>query len=544
MMKGVLIMSLERLRTRLLQTLLTAAVMGLLSCTASGQTALSPQTMPQIGQVDSRFLSFNVETVEVTGGRFWKPYKQDSRTGSPADSKARPDQNQPAGMDAGLFAFRPPINLYNPKLRKLASALSPAFVRVSGTWRNSTYFQDNDEPAMKTPPDGYKGVLTRAEWKGVVDFSRAIGADLVTSVATSAGTRNPAGVWTPDQAKAFFEYTKSLGGHIAATEFMNEPTFAVIGGAPQNYDAAAFAEDVKVFNDFLRKESPGTISLGPGSVGEGVSMIEGAPIPKMIHSEDMLKATGPVFDAFSYHFYGTVSRRCTGPLGPNAGMTPERALSAAWLERNITVEAFYAKLRDQYLPGKALWLTETGEAGCGGDPWAAEFLDSFRFMDQLGSLAQKGVKTVMVNTLASSDYGLLDEETLDPRPNFWAALLWKRMMGTRVLDPGPFQSPSTRVYAQCAKDSNGGVALLLLNLDRTAEQVLQPPLAGERYTLSAPDLLSKTVSLNGVELKIGTDGALPQITGSRFKAGALSLAPLTITFIVLPDAKNAGCMRQ
>ena len=115
-------------------------------------------------------------------------------------------------------------------------------------------------------------------------------------------------------------------------------------------------------------------------------MVEGAPMPKMINTEDMLKATGPVFDAFSYHFYGTVSRRCTGPLGPKVGMSPEGVLSAAWLQRNITVEEFYAKLRDVHLPEKLLWLTETGEAGCGGDPWASQFLYSFRFMRVLPDL--------------------------------------------------------------------------------------------------------------------------------------------------------------
>ena len=537
-------MRMARSKTQLSIVLLATALPELFSGTAVGQTTLEVRTMPQIGQVDSRFVSFNVEAVEVTGGRFWKPYVQDSVLAAHVDSKAKQDQNQPANMDAGLFQFRSPINLYNPKLRKLASALSPAFVRVSGTWRNSTYFQDNDEPAMNTPPEGYKGVLTRAEWKGVVDFSRAIKADLVTSLATGAGTRGPDGIWTPDQAKAFFDYTSRIGGHIAATEFMNEPTFAVIGGAPNSYDAAAFARDVKEFNAFLRKESPDTISLGPGSVGEGVSMIEGAPMPKVIKTEDMLKATGPVFDAFSYHFYGTVSKRCTGSLGPKAGMAPEKALSVAWLERNITVEEFYARLRDAYLPGKPLWLTETGEAGCGGDPWASEFLDSFRFMDQLGSLAQKGVKTVMVNTLASSDYGMLDEESLDPRPNYWAALLWKRTMGTRVLDPGPPPNASTRLYAQCAKEANGGVALLILNLDSTSELTLQLPLAGERYSLSAPDVLSKTVSLNGKELKAAPDGTLPRIAGSRFKSGTMNFAPLTITFIEFPNAKDASCFSQ
>ena len=59
--------------------------------------------------------------------------------------------------------------------------------------------------------------------------------------------------------------------------------------------------------------------------------------------------------------------------------------------------------------GKDIWLTETGEGSCGGDTWAAQFADSFRLLDQFGSLAQKSVKSIMYNTLASSDYGMLNE---------------------------------------------------------------------------------------------------------------------------------------
>lgn len=40
--------------------------------------------------------------------------------------------------------------------------------------------------------------------------------------------------------------------------------------------------------------------------------------------------------------------------------------------------SFYAALRDKYTPGKAIWLTETAQAGCGGDKCAAQFVDSFR----------------------------------------------------------------------------------------------------------------------------------------------------------------------
>src|SRR6187549_3581652 len=81
----------------------------------------TPATMARIGTVDERFQSYNVEMVEVTGGRFWRPY-------GPNKSDA----------DSDLFAWRPPIDLTNPRLRMLAAALAPAYMRVSGTWANAT----------------------------------------------------------------------------------------------------------------------------------------------------------------------------------------------------------------------------------------------------------------------------------------------------------------------------------------------------------------------------------------------------------------------
>ena len=44
-----------------------------------------------------------------------------------------------------------------------ASALGPTYIRVSGTWANTIYFQDNDNPKLANAPDGYENVLTRKE---------------------------------------------------------------------------------------------------------------------------------------------------------------------------------------------------------------------------------------------------------------------------------------------------------------------------------------------------------------------------------------------
>ena len=501
--------------------------------------AVAPSNMPKLATVDPGYASYNIEMVEVTGGRFWKPYKSTVAEQGATNPNTPPNANEQVGENTSLFQYRPPIDLSNPRLRKLAVALGPVYVRVSGSWANSTYFQNDDLPALKEPPKGFHGVLTRAEWKGVVDFANAVNAKIVTSVSVSPGVRDANGNWMPDQAKALFDYTKSIGGNIAATEFMNEPTFPGPGGAPVGYDAAAFAKDIKAFEPFLRKESPQTVFLGPGGVGEGISLMPaGAPAGmqiKLLGTEELMKVTEPVFDAFSYHFYGGVSHRCMGNL------KVEQALTADWLDRTDTVEAFYAAIRDKYLPGKTMWLNETAEAACGGDELAGQFVDTFRYLNQLGTLAQKGVQVIMHNTLASSDYGLLNEDTYEPRPDYWAALLWKRTMGTVVLDPGAAKDQSLRVYAHCMKDKKGGVTILAMNIDTNEDQTLTIPVPGDRYTLSSIDLTSTKASLNGIGLQAEADGSLPVIRGQHVEAGALRLAPASITFLSLPSARNASC---
>jgi len=509
------------------------------SAAAQSRVTVNPSTMSKVASVDSRFVSYNVEMVEVTGGRFWKPYT----SATPVDTAPKPNPategNQQVGVSISLYQYRKPIDLRNARLRKLATELGPAYVRVSGTWANSTYFQDDDLPALKDPPKGFRGVLTRAEWKSVVDFSQAINAKIVTSVAVSPGTRDASGRWMPEQAKALFDYTNQLGGSIAATEFMNEPTFPGPGGAPSGYNAEAFAKDIKAFEPFLRKESPNTVFLGPGGVMEGISMMPtggvGGMKMKLLGSEDLLKATGPVYDAMSYHFYGIVSHRCMGNL------KVDQALTADWLDRTDTVEGFYARLRDKYLPGKTIWLNETAEAACGGDQIAGEFVDTFRYLNQLATLAQKGVQVVMHNTLASSDYGLLNEDTFDPRPDYWAALLWNRTMGTVVLHPGMAKDQPLRVYGQCSKVGKGGVTLLVMNTDTTHEQTITLPKAAERFTLTAADLTGVAVQLNGADLIAEPDGSISSIKGAHVTAGAIQLAPASVTFLTIPSAHNQAC---
>ena len=218
-----------------------------------------------------------------------------------------------------------------------AAALAPAYMRVSGTWANATFFADSDT-APPAPPAGFEGVLTRRQWRGVVDFSQAVGAPIVTSFAVSPGTRDAGGVWPPNHAARLLAYNAVVGGRIAAAEFMNEPNVAAAGVAAANGDTAAYGRDFKIFRSFMKRQAPEIMILGPGLAGATDA------------ASRLLAASGPGVDAFSYHHYGALSERCSGVRASDDALAMT-ALSEQWLARTEQTLNFYRKLRDQFEPG-------------------------------------------------------------------------------------------------------------------------------------------------------------------------------------------------
>jgi hypothetical protein len=527
---------------------LSAFVMGLAYSGAAMAQAVvvSPSTMPRAATVDQRYQSYNVEMAEVIGGNFWKPYDQPGKTAQNARQTPNGVLSGGAGFQVGqdptVFEARPPIDLTNAaRLRKLTAALGPAYLRVSGMWANTVYFHDSDTPAPARPPKGFMGVLTRPQWKGVIDFAHAVNARLITSFAIGGGVRDSAGVWTPDQARKLLAYTKAAGGEIAAAEFFNEPTMPEYGGAPPGYDAADYVRDFAVFRAFAKDVAPGMPIAGPASVGEAVLLpAMSGNAPSVLKTTDILSASPrPVFDVFSYHFYGAASIRCAS-MGTGAQTTAEAAFSEEWLSRADRSYIFYSGLRDRFEPSKPIWITEIADAACGGSPWANTFLDSFRYLDQHGRLARDGVSVAFHNTLASSEYGLLDQNTFAPRPNYWAALLWRRLMGQNVLDPGPSR-PGLNLYAQCLPGHPGGVTLLAINTSRIDNRSIELPMAAQCYTLTAEKLETASVRLNGQDLKLGANDELPALQGQHIASGQVEFAPASITFLAIEGAANGSC---
>lgn len=477
---------------------------------AASQNKINVKDLTLIGKVDERFQSYNIEMCEVIGGDFWIPYNL-------VDSVRKHSNRK--GIDALKWKIEP-INLYEKKIRNLAAGLGPTYVRVSGTWANAIYFQNNDDAKLTTVPKGFKNILTRKQWKGVVDFCKAVNGKIVTSFPISDGMRDASGQWEPTQVKSIIDYTNAIGGEIHAAEFFNEPSHAIHGDAPKGYNGQTFAKEFALFKNFVSTYAPKMKVIGPGSSTEGGIIPAGLDFPI---DELLSPSPKPTFEVFTYHYYGNISKRCLG------GQKAENALSADWLKRTEKGLEFYQNARDKYMPNTPIWLTETAETACGGNPWAATFIDTFRYLDQMGRLAKKGVQVVMHNTLARSEYGLLDHDTHNPRPNYWAALLWNKLMGNQVYDAGSLED-GLYIYAHNQKNQPKGKTILVINTNKTAS-TLTIPTDANQYLLTAEELVTKKVSLNGKELKLLENDELPAIKGVKVKKGTIEIPAYGIMFL-------------
>ncbi|MFP5306021.1 MAG: hypothetical protein ACLGI7_09390, partial [Gammaproteobacteria bacterium] len=322
-----------------------------------------------------------------------------------------------------------------------------------------------------------------------------------------------------------------------AAELFNEPNAPEPGRMPQGHSAADFARDFAAFKTFIDQAAPDVKLAGPGVATLGVPV----PVPALEREtpeQYMTADPRPAFDIVSYHFYGAIAERCAPPDSP-AGVSAEQALSEAWLARPDKPFLRHKALRDEHAPGAPIWLTETGAAACGGTRWQPTFLDVFRYLDTHARLARQGLDAMFTHALISGSNGVIDEKTFMPNASYWAAVLWRRLMGAKVLDAGVTR-PGVHVYAHCQRGTPGGVTILAINLRTTPTKIaVSGPV--ELYALTAAELQSRTVLLNGRPLALGPDDALPALAPTRLDEDTIALAPTSVSFLSLPQAGHPSC---
>jgi hypothetical protein len=479
--------------------------------------------LPSVRKIDERFQSYQIGFSHLTGGETWKSYD------------AMPKGAQPKDVSA-VREPRAPTDLNSPRLRTLTAALAPFYLRYSGTTANSVYFHDSDTPPPAKAPEGYTVVLTRERWKDAIDFAKATDTKIVTSFTNSEGVRDGSHAWTPKMAAPWMAYTRSIGGEIYAAELFNEPNAPEPPRVKHGVSAADFARDFATFRATMAQVAPDVKLAGPGNATLGIAGV--ASLMGTSPEQYAAASPAPKFDIVSYHFYPALAQRCA-PADSPQGISADKALTEGWLARPDKQLQEMKALRDRYSPGAPIWLTETGGAACGGLIWQPTFLDAFRYLDTEARLAKQGLDAMFTHALISGSNGVIDEKTFQPNASYWGALLWRRLMGTQVLDAGPIQ-PGLHVYAHCQRGVDGGVTLLAINLE-TAPADIRFAGPANVYALTSPELQSKTVLLNGRALALGANDTLPAMAPAALKGNRVTLAPTSIAFITLPKAKNPSC---
>ncbi|MFA6507117.1 MAG: glycoside hydrolase, partial [Treponemataceae bacterium] len=196
------------------------------------------------------------------------------------------------------------------------------------------------------------------------------------------------------------------------------------------------------------------------------------------------------------------------------------------------------------------WITETAHALYGGEEGLSDsFVSTLWWLDELGLLAREGVDKLFRQALIGARYGLLDQTTVEPRPDYFASFLWKKLMGEEVLQLPITEAPDRKLrgylHRGATKKRKGLVAkrftVLLINLDRNSP--LSVSFTGgetrwtERYLLQGEGgFLSKNLTVNGVRASDDLVFAWgKKATREKYRCDSFSPAELpTETIEVLP----------
>lgn len=215
------------------------------------------------------------------------------------------------------------------------------------------------------------------------------------------------------------------------------------------------------------------------------------------------------------------------------------------------------------------WVGEAGGAYNSGHHLVTDaFVFSFWYLDQLGMSSKYDTKSYCRQTLVGGNYGLLNTSTFEPNPDYYSALLWHRLMGTKVLSTAFNGTNKIRGYAHCAKNSEG-ITLLLINLDGSSTnriyvtsqgahaqsgrkkgseglgEAAAAALTRQEYHLTPKDgnLQSQQVLLNGNALATDADGEIPELEPVQVEGTQpITVGPYSIVFAHVPSFYAPACL--
>ncbi|XP_054545978.1 inactive heparanase-2 isoform X1 [Talpa occidentalis] len=389
-------------------------------------------------------------------------------------------------------------------------------------------------------------ILTARSLDKLYNFADCSGLHLI--FALNALRRNPNNSWNSSSALSLLKYSASKKYNIS-WELGNEPNnYRTMHGRAVN--GSQLGKDYIQLKSLLQ---PIRIYSRASLYGPNI----GRPRKNVIALLDgFMKVAGSTVDAVTWqHCY------IDGRVVKVMDFLKTRLLDT--LSDQIRK---IQKVVNTYTPGKKIWLEGVVTTSAGGtnnlsDSFAAGFL----WLNTLGMLANQGIDVVIRHSFFDHGYNHLVDQNFNPLPDYWLSLLYKRLIGPKVLAvhvaglqrkprPGRVIRDKLRIYAHCTSHHNhnyvrGSITLFIINLHRSRKKI---KLAGtlrdklvHQYLLQPygqEGLKSKSVQLNGQPLVMVDDGTLPELKPRPLRAGrTLVIPPVTMGFYVVKNVNALAC---
>ncbi|XP_065189254.1 uncharacterized protein LOC135819881 [Sycon ciliatum] len=449
--------------------------------------------------------------------------------------------NNPSYGDDWRMAGMLTLDLTSTRLKKMFTNLVPALWRIGGTPEDEVVYAIGNAP--ECPPDqiqnstNYPGplCLTPERFKDIVMFAHETGVHLAFGLSGAYGRASGKDNFNSTNSHELLKYAAANKLPIFAFELSNEKN---------GWDPVKLGEDFNTVRGYINElwpdEATRPLLVGPDT----------ASTPWM---KTFFGTAGKSLNASTFHTY------CNGYTTCEQTMLNPKVLDGCINAAVSTIE--YTREGIPSNPNMPVWAGEDGPHSGGGRPNCTDrFADAYWYLDHLATLALHGVQAFARSTMVGANYGLLNRTTFEPHPDYYAALLWGRLMGTSHLNVTTGSADGMlRAYTTCRNRST--VVILLMNLDTEHNHtaMLAPPASSTRASSGSTAyqmvyMLAATGGLEGMYaddvsflqdgqfkvLRLGADDSLPDLTPTKDTFGQVNMPPLSYAFVEL-DSNAATC---
>ncbi|CAH1974215.1 unnamed protein product [Acanthoscelides obtectus] len=440
------------------------------------------------------------------------------------------------------------FNTSSPKLVKMMRHLSPSYLRIGGNLADRLIFDPESDEPYKYAENLYNQIgdeddinyqlapnysMTGRQWIDLVKLTEKANLDAIFDL--NSLLRQSDGEWDYHNAETLIEFSQNNSLKLN-WELGNEPN-SYHHKFNTSVSPEQLAKDFQTLKSLL-EEYP--LYSNAMLVGPDVDRL----VTKNGQNEEYLRVflshIGRLIDAITWHQYYVNGRTATAQdfLNPVIFDTLK-----------TQIKTMKSILNGTHLSNKPFWLGETASAYGGGAPNLSDtFIGVFLWVDKLGLCAKLGVNVVIRQSIFKEYYALLDKN-YDPNPDYWVSILYKRLVGHKVLNYFTVTMPTVRLYAHCSSKNipTNSVVIFGSNLGNTEANIKLEPsdsnsLIVVAYELTSDSLLSKNIRLNGRLLKLRRNYELPTFVPKFTNTEPyVKMPPYSIVFWVVKGLNVKTC---